>query len=742
MDGQTRSFPAEAVTSALEGDSVDLEFVCRCFLRRGHERRGSPREVVEPEAISEELGVSIAGSSAVVDDSGGGAGGGGGGGQEEGEEEDDDDDDGAGAAPEAAATVRLRAAGGKVLGEAWAELPGAPEGWARYPLFAPGTQGSGGEAPASTIAVGNRAITVTASGLVGAETMPAPLGVLRRRWGWGISNAGGKPSVTPAVVSRPWFRPRLPQDVAGELKLRLSWVPSGLVVTVHRWREVRQSSGGEGVPGVGQPGAEERQASRSDGRRRLIVVHAEPGGGSADAHPAEVTDEACIGGHTAQAQAQDQDQDQVQAPDQAQDQAPRDGDGVGDEGVRDEPSRGTGGEAAPSPAAAEPAGAATGEACDSQSEKLFFSLDPACLLSEVDMDSIIQGGGGSGVSTGGGGARLVLSTDEGEFDGQSGPTSGGSLASETGGGGVHGTRRAEVLLIPGANPARRWVSLATPGGTAVEEVDISLAWVVASPFLPPREDAEDIDAGARANGNGVAELPDGQLPPMEASAGEGVPVERGAADALVAAGAGAGAGAGGAEAGAGAAAGAGAVAHGGQPMGNAGKGGFPDDATGEVAEGRGAEDEEEDEELLTEPSQVVQRNFEVQASDLVMRVSDLDVAVLATMARGIVRVGGAARLRRRSWCLSARCSSCARAMCLSYARGVTARLAGRGVLVLEPIAFKIPANTWPAYLGSSVRVSPILSSRLPPPSLLSPPPPPLAFDSSLVAGFGDGSFGP
>lgn len=46
----------------------------------------------------------------------------------------------------------------------------------------------------------------------------------------------------------------------------------------------------------------------------------------------------------------------------------------------------------------------------------------------------------------------------------------------------------------------------------------------------------------------------------------------------------------------------------------------------------------EDEDRFPEPAQVVARYFTMQASDLVLRVSDLDMAVLVTMAKSIVRV--------------------------------------------------------------------------------------------------------
>lgn len=49
-------------------------------------------------------------------------------------------------------------------------------------------------------------------------------------------------------------------------------------------------------------------------------------------------------------------------------------------------------------------------------------------------------------------------------------------------------------------------------------------------------------------------------------------------------------------------------------------------------EGRGGD------QMVPEPVQVVSRCFSVHASNLVLRVSDLDVAVLVTMAKGIVRV--------------------------------------------------------------------------------------------------------
>lgn len=47
---------------------------------------------------------------------------------------------------------------------------------------------------------------------------------------------------------------------------------------------------------------------------------------------------------------------------------------------------------------------------------------------------------------------------------------------------------------------------------------------------------------------------------------------------------------------------------------------------------------QDDEDRFPEPAQVVARYFTVHASDLVLRVSDLDVAVLVTMAKSIVRV--------------------------------------------------------------------------------------------------------
>lgn len=56
----------------------------------------------------------------------------------------------------------------------------------------------------------------------------------------------------------------------------------------------------------------------------------------------------------------------------------------------------------------------------------------------------------------------------------------------------------------------------------------------------------------------------------------------------------------------------------------------------------------EDEDRFPEPAQVVARYFTMQASDLVLRVSDLDVAVLVTMAKSIVRVRERVGPRRRA----------------------------------------------------------------------------------------------
>lgn len=166
--------------STSEGDSVELEFVCRCNLRRGQERQQASAAVSASKSDLDDVrvGPKLTGGKAIV-------------GVAEGDEREEGEEDDVDPAPEAAATVRLRGEGGTVLGEAWADLPGAPEGWARYPLYSPGTDAASDEIPATTVSVSNGTITRIASDIDDVVSIPAPPGTLRRRWGWGVANLGG-----------------------------------------------------------------------------------------------------------------------------------------------------------------------------------------------------------------------------------------------------------------------------------------------------------------------------------------------------------------------------------------------------------------------------------------------------------------------------------------------------------------------------------------------------------------------
>lgn len=584
--------------SAARTETIELEFVCRCHLRRrrGGRRRHASGITGDPTAPSYDSAAFRAtrNESIRTGDSNG--------------VEDEDEDEGE-AEPEAAATVRLRAAGGDVLGEVWAELPGAPEGWARYPLYAPG-------AAAANVTAGTDVDTRVSSGeadekgagLDRGEVIPAPPGTLRRRWGWGGSKIGQNGSVSAIVGYRPWFRPHRPRDVAGEVKLRLKWVPSGLAVTVHRCREIR--------PEVEAKEGSKVEASLYSGRRpsvdagaprRLMVVSVEPGGGSADAHPVVMETEIVPSTDPAPAAPSAADMIRMVEAEAS--------------GLRNKVSC---------------AEAVVRSAMDTDEkvENFFFVLDPACLLSEADEVSIVQGGGND-FDSGGGGARIVLSTeDEGRVhdDGIAAADTTDTSTQAEDMGIVSRAARAELLLFPGADPARRWVPLTDRAGQATQEIDISVGWTLTSPVSLSYDGDDNM---ANEAGEAVVDSP---------SSGEHVAMSKRASrekrsevdEALASV-----------EAAASAAATAGltraatmAAAPGAPSTIDAANSGERDDTIPpREAERRAADvDEEDDEVVFPEPAQVVARCVTMRASDLVLRVSDLDVAVLVTMAKGIVQV--------------------------------------------------------------------------------------------------------
>lgn len=517
MEGQTRTFLAASVAPSTSGEenSVELEFACRCRLRRRRRQRpsrvsGPPHDLSPTAATCESLGgdshtgidpvaVEVRGENL----------------EQIGEQDDDDEGEDQ---PEAAANIRLRDAGGQVLGEAWAELPGAPKDWARYPLYAPGSaaitsQGAGVEDSHDD----------KGSGLDRGEVIPAPPGTLRRRWGWGggtTSKNRGENRVTMSALARyrPWFRPQRIRDVAGDIKLRLGWVPSGLAVSLHGWRDVASTAQDERAGNTSLKGPQLRHVSE---QRRSVVVSVEPGGASVDARIVQVEGEMS----TSSAE-----------PVEGQ---------IAGSGISSLSVGGTAGDANP------PAGVVAGERqpssiaateneassfagidaiADETSESFFFSLDPACLLGDVESALASSAGGdGGGMASSGGGARLILSTNE---DANPGPSDNSRGVSSDAG------SRAELLLFAGADPARRWVPLTDRDGRVSKEIDISISWALAAPAPLASTDGDSgnltseqgkgSDTAATLVAGAATGLADGGAAGAKTSAG-GLPLEHGPA---------------------------------------------------------------------------------------------------------------------------------------------------------------------------------------------------------------------
>ena len=535
-----------------------------------------------------------------------------------GEEEHRDD-----AEPEASARVRLLSASGEVLGESWAELAGAPDDWARYPLYSPGfvggvdRSGSGRTVPGETAAASGSKRT----GLDRGGMIPPPPATVRRRWGWRYR----RDDDAAAATSRRWFRPRPPpRDVAGEVRLRLGWVPSGLAVTIHGCRagEATAASTGTGLV----DGAVLRILASGGGRRRRsVVVRAEPGGGAAIAHPVEVDPD---GG--------------------AEEEVSADSSGDVFKGAQDDrPASAAGREVVPG------AGPGTSEtATNNDSESLFFVLDASCLLGYMGGDFVGDDSGS------GDGARLILSMAEDDAESNGDPAAAAAAGACDAREGeddalnpATGAARAELLLFPGAEPARRWVRLTDEAGNAAGEVDLTIAWAVAppspalSPSRRPSSSAAATEPGDRtssADGKAAAAaIAGGDSSSALSNTGGGgghgagdraavAPSSPGALAILSreATDNGNGNGADGDAAGgdSGAAIAKGAVEKGASARAGAG--------TGPRSDGGGGVEQ------FPEPAQVVSRCFSMHASDLVLRVSDLDVAVLVTLAKGFVRVSG------------------------------------------------------------------------------------------------------
>lgn len=585
------------------GDSIEFEFACRCRLRRrrGRRRRTSGDGTTAAVAVSADditLGHHAGISDAVVvgDQEGQEAPG------EDGDDDEEEDEDRE-AEPEAAARVRLRAAGGELLGEAWAELPGAPEDWARYPLYSPGsvsvgraeTAASAGGAAAAAAAAGEVSEVSRATGLDRGEVIPAAPPTIGRRWGWGISRRDVSTTGSAAVArSHRWFRRRQSRDVAGEVRLRLGWVPSGLLVTVHRFRAVESARAAADSSDGATTGRSDPPLA-GEQRRCPIIVRAEPGGGASDAHPIEVCTE-----------------------------------GDGTNNAKPTIANVTAGGYSPSAVAVPPspmqcdqlstlrreiaADPPLTDEAGTSSESLFFVLDPSCLLGGIDMRNEISSVGDIG--GGGGGARLIISMPDcsgdvdAAVDGKAGEVPKESVSAPARGpsersGGVStapSAARAELLLFPGADPARRWVPLTDPTGTGVGEVDITVAWAVAPPSEPAASEVDSDRAtvvreeGGAGDGTVAVSAADtsdaaGSLPPAKDMDGNDDDAEE-----------------------------AGTV------DGSERRRGTMDSEGGMRGE------------AFPEPAQVVSRCFSMRSSDLVLRVSDLDVAVLVTMAKGIVRV--------------------------------------------------------------------------------------------------------
>lgn len=606
------------------GDGIELEFACRCRLRRRRGRRrqsygnGVAATATSTGDFTPRNQASGSPAAVLIDDAEGE-------GTQTEEESIEEDEAYREAEPEVTAKVRLLTPGGEVVGEAWAELPGAPADWARYPLYSPGVAGarnlgSGAGASANARAGTTAPATSKGTGLDRGEVIPAAPATVRRRWGWGMPRRDVTTPVSSSAV-RParWFRSQQPRDVAGEVRLRLGWMPSGLAVTVHRCR-LRDSAAAAVPVGGGTRGAIERPLADSR-RRRSIVVRAEPGGGAVRSWPIEV---GAKGGGGKGCDTT-----------------------TGDAGVNAGTSRAAGGLPPRVPGRGrlpslrrmvpiEPVAADAKENLD-----FFFVLDPSCLLGGVDMGDAVTGADDVGDEDGGGGgAQLILLmldqsiSNDAEFGDKVGEalqegtstdcTDGGGVLG--GGGGGAGASapcplaRAEFLLFPGADPARRWVKLSDPTGNTMGEVDITVAWAVAPPrqSLPSdgKSDREPTAPRIVSGPNREAAVTAGSTEGVREHALTDVQAELAAGSSDAAA-----------------------------TLPTKKTNDTNDRTRDEDAGGRseaevGKTDVEErgGDQIVPEPVQVVSRCFSVHASNLVLRVSDLDVAVLVTMAKGIVRV--------------------------------------------------------------------------------------------------------
>lgn len=570
--------------SSSTGDIVEVEFLCRCRLRRRRGRRrrpsvdGSKDQVsasasAVPAATAFDVHERSSHRSNSVDMAGSG------GGQrdeiaERGEGTDDEDEDAAHEAkPEAAVKVRLRAPDGKLLGEAWVELPGAPDDWARYPLYSPGAVGVG-----------------QATGLERGGVIPTAPATVRRRWGWAMSTrrSGAVADSAQTARSRLWFRPRKPRDVAGEVKLRLAWVPSGLMVTVHGCRNLSPTvlgSSSEAVEG-GTAGGDGRSATVRN-QRWPIVVRANPGGGAKLARPVKVGAEDVEVLSSAAAIVDGESSAETSV--------------AGDNRLKEV----EGGEVFP-------------ETEQSAPDVLFFFLDPTCLLGGMDLASATIGDGGDKVE--GTGATLLLTTvvDGDDVDGLSANDAADALQGEGRGSSTLPAASSELLMFPGADSARRWVTLVDAAGDPRVDLDMTVAWALAPPDscstiesevrpLASEENGEGSSPGERAVATAAPLTHDEQDTPGDTAITSGTGADsRDAKESSV----------------------------------SGGRGAVPGDRENGLDRNRASMNVDVgDEEDMPEPAQVISRCFSIRASNMVMRVSDLDVAVLVTMGKGIARVG-------------------------------------------------------------------------------------------------------
>lgn len=520
--------------------------------------------------------------------------------------EDNDEDVVHEAKPEAAVKVRLRAPDSKLLGEAWVELPDAPDDWARYPLYSPGAVGVG-----------------QATGLERGGVIPTAPATVRRRWGWAMSTRRGVAMADSAQTarSRLWFRPRKPRDVAGEVKLRLAWVPSGLMVTVHRCRSLNGGSCSAAADGGAAGG--DRRATTVRNQRWPIVVRANPGGGAKLTRPVEVRTE------------------NVEALSSA-----ADGESSGEMGVAgdDRLKEVEGGEVFP-------------ETGQSAPDVHFFFLDPTCLLGGMDVVSATIDDGGDKLE--GAGATLLLTTvvEGDDVDGLSANDAANALQEKGRGSSTFPAASSELLMFPGADSARRWVTLVDAAGDPRVDLDITVAWALAPPDSCSTSESESRALASEENRAGSS--------PGEGAVSTAAPLTHGEQDTR------------GNET---ITSGMGADSRDAKESAvSGGKGAAPGDREDDLDRNRASmNDDIGDEENMPEPAQVISRCFSIRASNMVMRVSDLDVAVLVTMAKGIARVG-----IERSMCalLTLACYGRAGkfAVCMLAVRHI---LPGVGVLVL------------------------------------------------------------